>query len=65
MFKCMKCGKPLRWNSDFTSEEIYGEDEPEGITGIYSCDECNIDYEITTYEEFEEIKVMIYIEGEE
>ena len=28
----MNCGKPLRWNSDFTAKEIYGEDEPEGIT---------------------------------
>lgn len=64
MFKCMKCGKSLRWSGNFTSKEIYGEDEPEGVTTIRSCDECNIDYEITTYEEFEEIKVMIYVSEE-
>lgn len=64
MFRCMNCGESLRWNSDFTAEEIYGEEEPEGITGIYSCDKCGIDYEITTYEEYEEIKVMIYINEE-
>ena len=60
----MNCGESLRWNSDFTTEEIYGEDEPEGITGIYSCDKCGFDYEITVYDEYEEIKVMIYIDEE-
>lgn len=64
MFKCMKCGESLKWSGDFTNEEIYGEDEPEGVTGIYSCDECNINYEITRYREFNEIKAMIYINEE-
>lgn len=64
MPRCMVCGEPLRWNSDFNTEEVYGEDEPKGITSIHSCDKCNIDYEITTYEEFEEIKVVFYINEE-
>lgn len=64
MFKCMKCGKSLRWNGDFTNEEIYGKDEPKGVTGIYSCDECNINYEIATYQESDDIKVMVYVNEE-
>ena len=64
MLRCMNCGKPLRWNSDFTAKEIYGEDEPDGITTICSCDKCGFDYEITIYDEHEEIKVMIYINEE-
>lgn len=64
MFKCMRCGKSLRWNGDFTNEEIYGKDEPIGVTGIYSCDKCNTDYEIATYQESNEIKVMVYVNEE-
>ena len=64
MLRCINCGKPLRWNSDFTTKEVYGEDEPDGITTICSCDKCEIDYEVTVYDEHEEIKVMIYIDEE-
>ena len=46
------------------TKEIYGEDEPDGITTICSCDKCRFDYEITVYDEHEEIKVMIYIDEE-
>ena len=60
----MNCGESLRWNSDFTAKEIYGEDESDGITTICSCDKCGFDYEITVYDEHEEIKVMIYIDEE-
>ena len=55
MLRCMNCGESLRWNSDFTAKEIYGEDEPDGITTICSCDKCGFDYEITVYDEYEEI----------
>ena len=64
MLRCMNCGKPLRWNIDFTAKEIYGENEPDGITTICSCGKCEIDYEITVYDEHEEIKVMIHINEE-
>ena len=64
MFRCMNCGELLRWNSDFTAKEMYGENEPDGITSICSCDKCEIDYEVTIYDEYEEIKVMIYIDEE-
>ena len=39
----MNCGESLRWSSDFTTKEIYGEDEPDGITTICSCDKCGFD----------------------
>lgn len=64
MLRCMNCGEPLRWNSNFNTKEIYGEDEPEGITSIGTCGKCGFDYEITVYDEHEEIKVMIYIDEE-
>ena len=64
MLRCMNCGESLRRNSDLTTKEIYGEDEPDGITTICSCDKCGFDYEITVYDEYEEIKVMIYIDEE-
>ena len=64
MFSCMNCGEHQRWHSNLNSKKIYGEDEPEGITSIGTCDKCRFDYEITVYDEHEEIKVMIYIDEE-
>ena len=46
MIKCHKCGKPMLWHNDFDLEEWECE-SVEGIVSFYSCDYCDIHYEIT------------------
>lgn len=60
MFRCMSCGKELVWVGAFTTKEMYGEEKPEGVTGIYTCGDCGLDYEISTFEESDEIEVKLY-----
>lgn len=60
MFKCMSCGKQLGWVGNFTTKEVYGEEKPEGVTGIYTCGECELDYEISVFEESNKIEVRFY-----
>lgn len=60
MFRCMCCGEKLCWSGDFTIKEVYGEEMPDGITGIYSCDKCELDYEVSTFEDSDEIEVKFY-----
>lgn len=69
MFKCFICGKPLGWIGDFNLDEVYPEEVEEyegGVVGIYGCGHCNLDFEITTYNNTEKIKVIAYeLEEEE
>lgn len=58
MFRCLLCGTSLHWHSDFNIDEVFGEDE-DGVVGIYSCPKCNLDYEIGTYSDYKEMKVII------
>lgn len=60
MFRCMSCGQRLGWIGDFTTKEMYGEEKPEGVTGIYSCGNCELDYEISTFNDSDKIEVEIY-----
>lgn len=60
MFRCMSCGKELTLVVKSTTKEIYGEEKPEGVTGIYTCGECMLDYEIFTFDESDEIEVRFY-----
>lgn len=62
MFKCVICGRELGWQSDFNLNEVYPDEAEydDGVVGIYSCEKCEVDYEITTYAEQEHIKVILY-----
>lgn len=63
MFKCMSCGKELGWCSDFNLDEVYPEEVEEyegGCVGIYQCGHCDLDYEITTYNNSDDIRVIFY-----
>ena len=60
MFRCMSCGKQLGWIGDFTTEEVYGEGVPDGVTGLYTCGDCELDYEISTFNDSDEIQVRFY-----
>ena len=62
MFRCMICGKELGWQSDFNLDEINPEEAKcdSGVVGIYTCNNCEVDYEITTYEKQEHISVKFY-----
>jgi len=45
MWLCGQCNHVLRWNADFTFEEV-GIYDKEGISSIYSCSKCDIDVEV-------------------
>lgn len=60
MFRCISCGSRLVLVGDFTTKEMYGEEKLEGATGIYTCCDCGIDYEISTFEDSDEIEVIFY-----
>lgn len=60
MFRCMSCGEELGWVGDFTTKEMYGEEKPDGVTGIYSCGKCELDYEISTFDDSDAIEVRFY-----
>lgn len=60
MFRCVSCGRQLGWVGDFTTKEVYGEEKADGVTGIYSCYECGLDYEISTFEDSNEIEIILY-----
>ena len=62
MFRCMSCGEELAWLSDFNLDEIHPEEavDDNGVVGIYTCNKCELDYEITTYENQDHIRVRFY-----
>lgn len=63
MFRCTSCGEELINIGAFDLEEIYPEEkvgDEDGVVGIYACEKCELDYEITTYENQDHIKILMY-----
>ena len=48
--RCPKCFERLIWQGDYDMEDIY-DDGVKGIISLYRCSDCNIDVEVTEYEE--------------
>lgn len=50
---CYCCGHTLRWENDFTCQDVYFCECEQGIISFYSCDNCDAHYQIekgcTTY----------------
>jgi uncharacterized protein with PIN domain len=51
MPKCFICNEEVIWGSDFSYEEVHGEDI-EGVVSFFTCPNCGAEYEVT--QRFEE-----------
>ena len=67
MIKCILCGGQLGWHSDFNLDEVYPEEAEfdDGVVGMYGCGHCEVEYEITTYDRAEHMKIIMYAREEE
>lgn len=63
MYKCMGCGKELQWSADFNLDDVFGEEyeDVNGFVGIYSCRDCELDYQIASVEEDGKVTLKIEI----
>ena len=60
MFRCMSRGEELVWLGEFTTKEVYGEEKLDGVARIYTCNKCELDYEISIFKEKDDIEVVFY-----